>query len=161
LQVFGFFLEGQMDSAKRLAIGTFVGAATLAATGYVTFGVAFPNFYTDFLKAGPATDVERQPFLIWAVALGMLSYGALLTLAIGSMSRSLRVGTGMKMGAIVSFLLWFTADFILYGISNVGNVTGILVDPLLEAVPGAVAGGVVALVLGSVQEHRADEGLAA
>lgn len=35
----------------------------------------------------------------------------------------------------------------MYGISNVGNLSGILVDPLLEAVPGALAGGAVAAVL--------------
>ena len=48
---------------------------------------------------------------------------------------------------IVSFLLWFTADFMLYGISHVGNLTTTLVDPLLELVPGAIAGGVIARVL--------------
>jgi hypothetical protein len=139
-----------MDSAKRLVVGTFVSAVTLAATGYVIFGVAFPDFYTDFLKAGSAMGVERQPFLIWAVALGMLSYGALMTLAIGSRSGSLRVGTGMKMGAIVSFLLWFTADFMLYGISNVGSLKGTIIDPLLKLVPGAIAGGVIASALARI-----------
>ena len=54
------------------------------------------------------------------------------------------IGAGIKIGAIVSFLLWFTADFMLYGISNVGNLTTTIVDPLLELVPGAIAGGVIA-----------------
>jgi hypothetical protein len=44
-------------------------------------------------------------------------------------------------------LHWFTADFVLYGISNVGNLTTTIVDPLLELVPGAIAGGVIAGVL--------------
>lgn len=35
----------------------------------------------------------------------------------------------------------------LYGISNVGHLTTTIVDPLLELVPGAIAGGVIAGVL--------------
>jgi hypothetical protein len=35
----------------------------------------------------------------------------------------------------------------LYGISNVGNVFGTVVDPFLELVPGALAGGVITIVL--------------
>jgi hypothetical protein len=122
----------------------------LSATGYVIFGIALSDFYVDFLNAGSATGVERQPFLLWAVALGMLSYGGLMTLVIGSRPGTSRVSTGMKMGAIISFLLWFTADFMLYGISNVGNLMGTLVDPLLELVPGTIAGGVIAFVLGKI-----------
>jgi hypothetical protein len=57
-------------------------------------------------------------------------------------------------GASVSFLAWFTAEFILYGISNIGNISGILVDPLLEAVPGALAGGAIAAVLRNVRPYR-------
>ena len=70
--------------AKRLVIGTLVGAVALSATGYVIFGMAFPDFYTHFMNTGSATGVERQPFLLWAVALAMLSYSALMTLAMGA-----------------------------------------------------------------------------
>jgi hypothetical protein len=59
-------------------------------------------------------------------------------------------------GALVSFLAWFTADFILYGIGNVGSVRGIVVDVLLESVPGAVAGGIVAALSRQFREHRSD-----
>ena len=99
------------------------------------------------MNAGSATGVAREPQLFWAIALGALSYGALLTLVIGSRASYLTVGAGIKIGAIVSFLLWFTADFMLYGISNVGNLTTTIVAPLLELVPGAIAGGVIASVL--------------
>ena len=53
--------------------------------------------------------------------LAMLSYGLLMTIAVGSGARSLTTRAGVTTGAVVSFLLWFTADFMLYGISNVGN----------------------------------------
>jgi hypothetical protein len=139
---------------KRLAVGTLVGAATLSAAGYVIFGLALPDFYRDFMNAGSATGVARQPMLWWAIALGMLSYGLLIALAIETRAGSVSVWMGMMIGASVSFLAWFAADFILYGISNVGNVFGILVDPLLEAVPGAVAGGAITAVLRNARAYR-------
>ena len=141
-----------MDT-RRVAIGTVVSGATLSGTGYLIFGVLLPEFYTDFMKAGSATGVAREPLLWWAIALGMLSYGLLIALAVETSGSSGSVRAGMMTGAIVSFLAWFTADFILFGISNVGNLFGILVDPLLEAVPGALAGGAVAAVR-KVPGHR-------
>jgi len=139
---------------KRLAIGTLVGAATLSAAGYVIFGVALPDFYTDFMNAGSASGVARHPMLWWPIAFGMLSYGLLIALAIETSAGSASVWAGTTIGASISFLAWFTADFILYGIGNVGNISGILVDPLLEAVPGALAGGAIAAVLRNDRRHR-------
>jgi hypothetical protein len=139
---------------KRLGIGALVGAATLSLAGYVIFGVALPDFYTDFMNAGSASGVARQPMLWWAVGLGMLSYGLLIALAVETRVGTVSVGRGMMIGASVSFLAWFTADFILYGISNVGNISGILVDPLLETVPGALAGGAIAAVIRNVGAYR-------
>jgi hypothetical protein len=133
--------------ARQLVVGTIVGAVTVLAIGYLMFTTALGNFYAYAMNAGSATGVAREPQLFWAVALGAFSYGALLTLVIGSRTSCLTIEAGIKIGAIVSFLLWFTADFMLYGISNVGNLTTTIVDSLLEVVPGAFAGGVIAGVL--------------
>lgn len=138
--------------AKRFVIGTLVGGVTVFATGYLIFAMApFRNFYAYAMNAGSATGVAREPQLVWAVALGALSYSALVTLAIGSRASPLTIGAGIKIGAVVGFLLWFTADFMFYGISNVGNLTSTVVDPLIELVPGAIAGGVIAVVLGKIR----------
>ena len=138
-------------SPKQVVIGTLAGALTLSATGYLIFGIAFPEFFTNFMSAGSAMNVERQPPLLWAVALAMLSYGLLMTLAVGSRASSSTTRAGATTGAVVSFLLWFTADFMLYGISNVGSLKGTVTDPLLEMVPGTIAGGVIAAVLRTIR----------
>ena len=137
-----------MDT-KRLVIGTLVGGIILYALGYLIFDLAFADFYA--ANTGSATGVERNPQLVWAVVLGTLSYAALVTLGIGSRSSSSNVEAGVKVGAVVGFLLWFTVDFTLYGITNVGNLTRTVVDPLLELVRGGIAGGVIAVVLGKVR----------
>jgi hypothetical protein len=136
---------------KRFVIGTLVGGVTVFATGTLLFSIApVRDFLVYAMNAGSATGVAREPQLVWAVALGALSYSALITMAIGCRADSVSTGSGIKIGAFVGFLLWFTADFMFYGISNVGSLTSTVADPLLELVPGAVAGGVIAAVLGKI-----------
>ena len=137
-----------MDT-KRLVTGTLVGGIILYAAGYLIFDLAFADFYS--ANTGSATGVARDPQLVWAVALGSLAYAALVTLALGSRAGSWNIGAGVKIGAVVGFLLWFTADFILYGINNVANLTRAVVDPLLELVRGGIAGGVIAVVLAKIR----------
>ena len=136
-------------NTKRFMIGSLVGGVAVLVTGYMVFAISpFRDFYSYAMNAGSATGVGREPQLVWAVALGALAYGALVTFAIGNRASSLRPWAGIKVGAIVGFLLWFTADFMFYGISNVGNLMTAVVEPLLELVPGAVAGGAIAVALG-------------
>jgi len=134
---------------KRVVTGTLVGGIALYALGYLIFDLAFGAFYA--ANVGSATGVARDAQLVWAVALGTLSYAVLITLAIRSRSASSNVGAAVQIGAAVGFLLWFTTDFILYGISNVSNLTRTAVDPLLELVRGGIAGGVIAVVLGKIR----------
>jgi hypothetical protein len=143
-----------MDT-KRFVIGTLVGGITVFATGTLIFAMPpLHDFMAYAMNSGSATGVAREPQLFWAVALGALSYSALVTLAIGSRAHPSSIGAGIRIGAVVGFLIWFTADFMFYGISNVGNLTSTLVDPLLELVPGALAGGVIAAVLGKIGSQR-------
>jgi hypothetical protein len=142
--------EAFMD-AKSLATGTVVGGTTVFITGLLLFALPpISDFYVYAMDAGSATGVSRESPLVWAALLGALSYGALVTLAIGRGTRPTGVAAGMRTGAIVGFLLWFTADFMLFAVSNVGTLTSTLVAPFLELVPGAFAGGTVAGALGRV-----------
>lgn len=140
---------------KRFVIGTVVGGLTVLATGYLMFTTALRDFYAYALSAGSATGVQREPVLFWAVALGAIAYGALLTLAIDRQSPYPRVLTGATTGAVVGGLMWATSNFMLYGVTNVGDMTSTLLTPLIELVPGTLAGAVIAFVLGRIS-HRSD-----
>ena len=129
--------------AKRFVTGTVVGAVVLYIVGYAIFTVAVASFYA--ANAGSATGVEK-PELYWATMLASLSYAALIVYAMGNRG-AVNLGTGAKVGAIVGFLLWCTADFVFYGTTNVANLTRTVVDPLLEIVHGGIAGAAIASVL--------------
>ena len=92
--------------AQRFVIATLVGAVAVLASGYFVFAIPpFRDFYAYAMNAGGATGVARDPELLWAVTLGALSYSALVTLAIGSRANPVRPWSGIKIGAMVGFLL--------------------------------------------------------
>jgi len=133
-----------MDT-KRFLIGTLVGGITMYVLGYLIFTLAFGDFYS--ANTVSATVVLRESQLFWAVALGHLALAALVTFAIGSRSGSVTVGGGLKVGAVVGFLVWFGVGFIFYGALNLRNLTVTIVDPLLEIVRTGIAGAVIAAVI--------------
>ena len=57
---------------------------------------------------------------------------------------------GLKIGAIVGFLMWFGVDFIHYRIGNVSNLTATIADSLLELIRAGIARAVTAAVLGKI-----------
>ena len=131
--------------AKKFLIGTVVGGIAMYVVGYLIWTVTFAGFFA--ANTGSATGVIRETVLIWAVVLGHFSLAALVTLVIGSRESSMTIAGGIKMGAIVGFLVWFGVDFIHYGAMNVRNLTATIVDPLLEIVRTGIAGAVIAAVL--------------
>ncbi len=133
-------------NVKRLAVGTLAGGVALYATGYLIFIVIFADFYA--ANVGSATGVDRSVQIQWAEALASLGYAALITFAIGNRPGVLSLGTGARIGAIVGFLLWLTADFVFYGATNIANLTRTIVDPLLEFVHGGIGGAVIAAAMG-------------
>ena len=133
---------------KRIAVGTLVGGVALYVVGYLIFTMAFGAFYA--ANAGSATGVDRDGQLMWALALSSLAYAALIMFAIGNRVGTLSIGGGAQIGATVGFLLWVTADFVIYGTTNIANLTRTVVDPLLEIVHGGIAGALIAAVLRSM-----------
>ena len=135
---------------KRFIIGTVVGGITLYILGYLIFDLALAEFYA--ANAGSATGLVKDPQVIWAIALGTLSYAALLTLAIGARAASATIVDGLKIGAIVGFLMWFAVDLTLYAVWNVSNLTAAIADSLLELIRAGISGAIIAAVLGKIAD---------
>jgi hypothetical protein len=134
-------------NAKRLLIGTGAAAITIVVAGMAIFSLPpLARLYGDALTSGSATGVPRQVPVLWAAALGAASYGALVTLAVMGRTCRQTMTAGVKAGAVVGFLLWFTADLMLYAISNVGSLSTLLIATVVELIPGALAGGVIVML---------------
>jgi hypothetical protein len=132
-------------NTKRFALGVLVGTIALFAIGYLMFEVAFASFYA--ANVGSATGLLRESTLWWASVLQNLSEAVLLMLAL-NWTRASSIAQGLKIGAIVGFLVWFTADFGYYGFTNAWNLTVTMVDPFLELVHHGIGGAVIVAVIG-------------
>ena len=135
-------------NTKQWVIGTVVGGVVIFAVGYVIFEVLLGDYYA--ANSGAATGMMRDPPIVWALAVGALAYAALILYALRTQAASVNVVSGMKVGAVVGFLLWATADFTLYGITNMSNLTLTIVDPIVELVHGGIAGAVLGALLPKV-----------
>ena len=133
---------------KRLTIGSVVGTITLYLLGELIWGNLFVEFFD--ANAGSAVGVDRESQIVWAVVVGSLFYAVLLTLALESRSASKSLVDGLIIGAVVGALLWGTADFIRFGVSNLDTLTATVADTILEGVRGGITGGVIAAVLSKV-----------
>ena len=135
--------------ARRFLVGTLVGTAAVLAAGSALFWLPpFRDYYVRALAAGSAFGVARDVPLWWAVAVGACAYGALVTLAIGTRAAAPTPIEGLGIGAFVGLLVWGASNFMLYGVSHVGSLATTLVNPLLELVPGALAGWAIVTTSG-------------
>ena len=132
-------------NTKQWVVGTVAGAVVVYVVGYILFEFLLGDFYA--ANSGSATGVSRDPQIQWAVVVGALAYAALILYALRANVASLNVVSGMKVGAIVGFLIWAVADFTLYGITNINNLTVTIVDPLVELVHGGITGAALAVLL--------------
>ena len=130
-----------MDT-KRIVIGTIAGSIVLYIVGYLIFSVAVADFYA--ANTGMA-GVFKEPNLQWALAVGNLPMAVLITLCLTN--RAPTVVGGLIIGGILGFLVWLHADLSLYAFTNLFNLTVTLIDPVLSAIPSALAGAVIAAVL--------------
>src|SRR5262245_1930762 len=101
---------------KRFAIGTIVGALALYLGGYLIFDVAVADFYV--ANRGPAMGAFRDAPLLWAVGLAGLALSALITICIMGRVAGRTIGGGFLTGGLIGFLVWFHADFMQFGYTN-------------------------------------------
>ena len=129
--------------AKRFAIGTVVGGIAMFVVGYLIWDILLDYWNGAFDAAG----VAREPQPLWAVVLSNVPAAALITLAI-ERGGSSTIGGGVKIGAIVGFLVWSGVDLAFYANTTIFDLTTIILDPLLASVHHGIGGGVIAAVLG-------------
>jgi hypothetical protein len=132
---------------KRVSIGSIVGLVAIYVLGIVFWEMLFADFFA--ANVGSAEGVDRAEQIIWAGALGSLFYACLITLMMEARGSASLID-GAKTGAIVGFLLWGTADFILFANTNLTNFNGTIADAVVEGVRGGLVGAIIAMVLSKV-----------
>jgi hypothetical protein len=133
---------------KKFVIGTVVGGIVLFFAGYLIFNTILGGFFA--ANGGSAMGVARDPMMLWSIAVGCLAFAALICFCMGARAASGLAG-GAQTGAVAGLLLAIFVDFVMYGATNVNNLTATIVDPIATAVHGGIGGAVIGLVLSKLK----------
>ncbi len=133
---------------KKFVIGTVVGGIVLFFAGYLIFNTILGSFFA--ANSGSATGVSRDPMMLWSIGVGCLAFAALICFCMGTRAAS-GLAAGAKVGAVVGLLAAAFVDFVMYGTTNVSNLSATIVDPLATALHGGIGGAAIGLVLAKLK----------
>jgi len=132
----------------KVLLAALAGAVVSFLTGWAIWGIALKGFFdTNTTEAGK--EVARgDDMVMWAIFVGCLAWSLLMALIFSRWANITTFKTGAIAGAWIGFLVALGMDMFSYGSMNAWNLTAVLVDPILNAVQGALVGGVVGWALG-------------
>jgi hypothetical protein len=133
-------------ASNRFVLAALVGGVVVFLAGGLLYGVLTVSFFE--ANQGSAVGVMREAPEILYLVLGQVVLGVLLAVVIDKWARVGGVANGLKIGAIVGLLMGLGVDLTMYGVTNMANLTATLVDPLIQTVQMACAGGAIGAVLG-------------
>ena len=130
------------------------GGVTLFVVGFLLWGLVFAGYFE--AHVGSATGVVKEPMSFLHLALGQIVYALLLTVVMAKWAGVSGFGPGMKIGAIMGFLISLSVGLSQFSMANLVDLTAVLTDPFVSGVWGGLGGGVVGLVLaGGKKEAQA------
>jgi uncharacterized membrane protein len=135
-------------NTKKFFIGTLAGGITYFLLGYLIYGLALASFFSHNTIAAPGTMKQMSDIVWWALVLGNLASGALLSYIFLKLGNIGSFGSGAGTGAVIGFFVALSMDLIRYATENSFDKKAMLVDVLVGIVMSAIAGGVIGAVLG-------------
>ncbi|MBK6948264.1 MAG: hypothetical protein IPH16_09550 [Haliscomenobacter sp.] len=137
-------------STNKILLAGLAGGVVYFLLGWLIYGMVLASFMNgQSTPEGMAVMRPDEGMIFWAMIVGNIAGGMLLAVIFGRWANISTWQTGAMAGAVIAGLMAMSYDFLLYGTTNMMTLTGILADIVVYAVMGAIAGAVVALVLGS------------
>jgi hypothetical protein len=137
---------------NKFFLAAIVGSAVFFLLGYLVFGMLLTNFLHD--NSGLAKDVldkfnrPMNEFNWGAMVLAHLAGGFMFaTVAMWANARSL--GAGLKVGAIIAFLMAVQVNCLFYGTSNLYSITSLCTHIIAITVILSITTGIMAMILGT------------
>jgi uncharacterized membrane protein len=141
-------------NTKNFLIGGIVGGVVFFLLGYLFYGNLLAGFFHD--HPGTATNVDRAmgDFQWWALILGNLFFGFFLAYVFIK-SGVTTLTSGLIAGAVLGFLVSASIDLTMYGTTNIASKKMIAADIATTTLMAAIAGAVVAAVIGMLNKTKA------
>jgi uncharacterized membrane protein len=135
-------------NTKKFFIGTLAGGFAFFFLGYLIYGMALANFFTQHTTNISGAMKSMNELVWWALILGNLAMGALLTYVILKLGTVGSFGAGAGTGAVIGFFFSLSRDLIRYATENSFDLTAMIVDVLVGLVMAAIAGGIIGAIVG-------------
>ncbi len=133
----------------RVVAATFAGGVVMFVLGFLIYGIALDAFMKANMVQYTGLIKETPDFILLGVA--NLTYAFLLAFIADYWARVRTFAGGAKLGAIVAFLFALTLDLMFMAFMNLySTFLVVIVDIIASTVMGAIAGGVIGLVLGKM-----------
>jgi hypothetical protein len=135
-------------NTKKFFIGTLAGGIVFFFLGYLIYGMALAGFFSRHTTAAPGSMKQMSEIIWWALILGNLASGALLSYIFLKLGNIGSFGSGAGTGAAIGLFVSLSMDLIRYAVENSFDMTAMIVDVLVGIVMSAIAGGVIGALLG-------------
>jgi hypothetical protein len=135
-------------NTKKFFIGTLAGGIAFFFLGYLIYGLALTGFFSRHTTAAPGSMKQMSDIIWWALILGNLASGALLSYIFLKLGNIGSFGSGASTGAAIGLFVALSMDLIRYAVENSFDMTAMIVDVLAGIVMYAIAGGVIGALLG-------------
>lgn len=132
----------------KVLLAALAGAVVTFLSGWVLYGMALKSFFDANTTEAGAAVMRGESMVMWAIFVGCLAWSLLLAMLYSRWAGITTFKSGAMAGAWIMFLVALGADFFSYASMNVGTMNTTLVDPFINAVQGALAGGVIGWALG-------------
>lgn len=131
----------------KVLLAALAGAVVTFLTGWLLYGVALKGFFDAQVVESAKSVMREQPDLLH-IFLGCLAWSLLFALLYSRWAGISTLKSGAIAGAWIGFLIALGADLFSFAGMHVTTIAAVIVDPIVNAVQSAIAGGVIGVVLG-------------
>jgi hypothetical protein len=130
----------------KFVLAVIVASVVAFFSGWLIFGIAFPEFYGAGMKPG-ALEITKKPPLMWAIALSNIAWVWLLTWVLRKTS-NIGFRRGFIISLWISFLLMVTYDISTYGFFDMYEFRFVAIDIVVASIFWALIGSISGAILG-------------
>ena len=132
----------------KVLIAALAGAIASFISGFLIYGLAMKSFFDANTAEGARGIMRGENMIMWAVFVGCLAWALLTALIYSRWAGINTFKSGASGGAWIGALMALGANMFSYAGMDAMTLNAALVDVALNAVQGAITGGVVGFALG-------------
>jgi uncharacterized membrane protein YqhA len=135
-------------NTNKLLVGTLIGGVAFFLLGWVLYGMVFGKTLAELMPNMAAIQRPNMEYDMVAMVVANLALGFFLAYIFEKWASIRSFMGGLVAGATLFFVIAFAYDSIWHATTTVGSWGGTVLDAVISAVQGGLAGGVIGWWLG-------------